>query len=71
MREEYDQIQRKMKEEMKRPTPFERFRKFFSKGKAKRKVFKQSRGAPSPRQTNEKLVNLRKSRYERNILERP
>ncbi|XP_029173623.1 phosphoinositide 3-kinase adapter protein 1 isoform X2 [Nylanderia fulva] len=33
MREEYDRIQRKLKEEMKTPTPFEKIRKFFSKGK--------------------------------------
>lgn len=33
MREEYERIQKKMKEEMKTPTPFEKIRKFFSKGK--------------------------------------
>ncbi|KAI4472836.1 hypothetical protein M0802_016481 [Mischocyttarus mexicanus] len=33
MREEYDRIQKKLKEEMKAPTPFDRIRKFFSKGK--------------------------------------
>ncbi|KAF7411823.1 hypothetical protein HZH66_000719 [Vespula vulgaris] len=33
MREEYERIQKKMKEEMKAPTPFDRIRKFFSKGK--------------------------------------
>ncbi|XP_071558616.1 uncharacterized protein Stumps isoform X1 [Temnothorax nylanderi] len=33
MREEYDRIQKRMKEEMKTPTPFEKIRKFFSKGK--------------------------------------
>lgn len=33
MREEYDRIQKKMKEEMKTATPFEKIRKFFSKGK--------------------------------------
>lgn len=40
MREEYDRIQRKMKDEMKRTTPFERIRKFFSRGKSKRKINK-------------------------------
>ncbi|XP_076237197.1 DBB domain-containing protein stumps isoform X2 [Calliopsis andreniformis] len=33
MREEYERIQKRMKEEMKTPTPFDRIRKFFSKGK--------------------------------------
>lgn len=33
MREEYDRIQRRLKEEMKTPTPFDKIRKFFSKGK--------------------------------------
>lgn len=33
MREEYDRIQKKMKEEMKTLTPFDKIRKFFSKGK--------------------------------------
>ncbi|XP_011138035.2 phosphoinositide 3-kinase adapter protein 1 isoform X1 [Harpegnathos saltator] len=33
MREEYDRIQKKMKEEMKTATPFDKIRRFFSKGK--------------------------------------
>lgn len=33
MREEYERIQKRMKEEMKTPTPFDKIRKFFSKGK--------------------------------------
>ncbi|KMQ95765.1 phosphoinositide 3-kinase adapter protein 1-like isoform x3 protein [Lasius niger] len=33
MREEYDRIQKRLKEEMKTPTPFDKIRKFFSKGK--------------------------------------
>lgn len=33
MREEYERIQKRIKEEMKAPTPFDRIRKFFSKGK--------------------------------------
>ncbi|XP_076618941.1 DBB domain-containing protein stumps isoform X1 [Colletes latitarsis] len=33
MREEYERIQRRIKDEMKAPTPFDRIRKFFSKGK--------------------------------------
>ncbi|XP_015590355.1 uncharacterized protein LOC107265423 isoform X2 [Cephus cinctus] len=33
MREEYDRIQKHMKDEMKMPTPFDRIRKFFTKGK--------------------------------------
>lgn len=37
MREEYDKIQHKIKENMKRPTPFERVKKMFSKNKNKRK----------------------------------
>lgn len=37
MREEYDRIQKRMKDQMKRTTPFERIRKFFSRGKSKRK----------------------------------
>uniref|UniRef100_A0A2S2R4D6 Phosphoinositide 3-kinase adapter protein 1 n=1 Tax=Sipha flava TaxID=143950 RepID=A0A2S2R4D6_9HEMI len=35
MRAEYDQIQQRMKDTLKRPTPFERIRKFFSKNKSK------------------------------------
>lgn len=35
MREEYDKIQQHIKEKMKRPTPFERVKKMFSKSKAK------------------------------------
>lgn len=37
MREEYDKIQQKIKDNMKRPTPFERVKKMFSKSKSKRK----------------------------------
>lgn len=33
MRDEYERIQKKLKEEMRAPTPFDRIRKFFSKGK--------------------------------------
>jgi len=33
MREEYDRIQKKLKEEMRTPTPLDKIRKFFSKGK--------------------------------------
>lgn len=36
MREEYDKIQQKIKDKMKRPTPFERVKKMFSKNKNKR-----------------------------------
>jgi hypothetical protein len=39
MRAEYDQIQQRMKDTLKRPTPFERIRKFFSKNKSKRKEY--------------------------------
>lgn len=35
MREEYDKIQQKIKDNMKRPTPFERVKKMFSKSKNK------------------------------------
>lgn len=35
MREEYDRIQQKIKDNMKRPTPFERVKKMFSKSKNK------------------------------------
>ncbi|XP_049867771.1 phosphoinositide 3-kinase adapter protein 1 isoform X2 [Pectinophora gossypiella] len=35
MREEYDKIQQKIKDNMKRPTPFERVKKMFSKNKNK------------------------------------
>lgn len=35
MREEYDRIQEQMKERMKRPTPFERVKKLFSRSKSK------------------------------------
>ncbi|CAK1540607.1 unnamed protein product [Leptosia nina] len=35
MREEYDKIQHKIKEKLKRPTPFERVKKMFSKSKSK------------------------------------
>lgn len=44
MREEYDRIQKRMKEEMKTPTPFDKIRKFFSKGK---KDTKESVGVTS------------------------
>lgn len=37
MREEYDKIQQKIKENLKRPTPFERVKKMFSKNKSKSK----------------------------------
>lgn len=37
MREEYDKIQQKIKDKLKRPTPFERVKKMFSKSKSKRK----------------------------------
>lgn len=40
MREEYDKIQHKIKENMKRPTPFERVKKMFSKNKNKSKCHK-------------------------------
>lgn len=39
MREEYDKIQKAMKDNMKRSTPFERIRRFFSRGKYKGKYF--------------------------------
>lgn len=39
MREEYDKIQQRMKEKLKRPTPFERVKKMFSKNKNKSKEF--------------------------------
>ncbi|CAK1600877.1 unnamed protein product [Parnassius mnemosyne] len=35
MREEYDKIQQKIKDKMKRPTPFDRVKKMFSKSKSK------------------------------------
>lgn len=37
MREEYEKIQKAMKDNMKRSTPFERIRRFFSRGKYKGK----------------------------------
>lgn len=37
MRVEYDRIQQCMKDQLKRPTPFERIKKFFGKNKSKRK----------------------------------
>lgn len=33
MRDEYERIQKRLKEDMRAPTPFDRFKKFFSKGK--------------------------------------
>ena len=39
MRDEYDKIQQKIKDNMKRPTPFERVKKMFSKNKSKRKFY--------------------------------
>lgn len=41
MREEYDKIQKAMKDNMKRSTPFERIRRFFSRGKYKGKYFEK------------------------------
>ncbi|XP_018337278.1 PREDICTED: phosphoinositide 3-kinase adapter protein 1 isoform X1 [Trachymyrmex septentrionalis] len=49
MREEYDKIQKQMKEEMKTPTPFDKIRKFFSKGK---KETKESAGIATDSSTN-------------------
>ncbi|XP_011306679.1 phosphoinositide 3-kinase adapter protein 1 isoform X2 [Fopius arisanus] len=37
MRDEYDRIQKKLKDEMKAPTPFDKIKKFFSKGKKESK----------------------------------
>jgi len=37
MRVEYDRIQQRMKDQLKRPTPFDRIKKFFGKNKSKRK----------------------------------
>lgn len=39
MREEYERIQKKIKDDMKAPTPFDRIRKLFSKGKKGLKLF--------------------------------
>lgn len=39
MRVEYDRIQQRMKDQLKRPTPFDRIKKFFGKNKSKRKNF--------------------------------
>lgn len=44
MRDEYERIQKKMKEEMKAPTPFDRFKKLFTKSK---KDSKESSSASS------------------------
>ncbi|XP_011692234.1 PREDICTED: phosphoinositide 3-kinase adapter protein 1 [Wasmannia auropunctata] len=49
MREEYDKIQKKMKEEMRTPTPFDKIRKFFSKGK---KDTKESAGVATDSSTS-------------------
>lgn len=38
MRVEYDRIQQSMKDHLKRPTPFERIKKFFGKNKSKRET---------------------------------
>lgn len=38
MREEYDRIQKKMKEDIKTVTPFDKIRKFFSKGKKGKRI---------------------------------
>ncbi|XP_018046164.1 PREDICTED: phosphoinositide 3-kinase adapter protein 1 isoform X2 [Atta colombica] len=56
MREEYDKIQKRMKEEMKTPTPFDKIRKFFSKGK---KETKESAGvADSSTNKSESISGL-------------
>lgn len=39
MRDEYDKIQQRIKDHMKRPTPFERVKKMFSKSKNKSKFY--------------------------------
>lgn len=39
MRVEYDRIQQSMKDHLKRPTPFERIKKFFGKNKSKRETY--------------------------------
>ncbi|KAL4716368.1 hypothetical protein ACJJTC_006730 [Scirpophaga incertulas] len=44
MREEYDKIQQKIKDNLKRPTPFERVKKMFSKNKNKHHSHENSNG---------------------------
>ncbi|XP_076642587.1 DBB domain-containing protein stumps isoform X2 [Halictus rubicundus] len=55
MREEYDRIQKRLKEEMKAPTPFDRIRKFFSKGK---KDSKDSANGSDDSSTASKTENI-------------
>lgn len=46
MRDEYERIQRNMKEELKRATPFERIRKFFSRKSKSKEILKEFRNKP-------------------------
>ncbi|XP_014487646.1 PREDICTED: phosphoinositide 3-kinase adapter protein 1 isoform X3 [Dinoponera quadriceps] len=61
MREEYDRIQKKMKEEMKTATPFDKIRKFFSKGKKDKESASVAVDSPSgkPESVNGGLADRR------------
>lgn len=52
MREEYDRIQLKIKDNMKRPTPFERVKKMFSKSKNKHHHHENNNGTIEKRNGN-------------------
>uniref|UniRef100_A0A8D8LE23 Phosphoinositide 3-kinase adapter protein 1 n=1 Tax=Cacopsylla melanoneura TaxID=428564 RepID=A0A8D8LE23_9HEMI len=47
MRKEYDRIQQTFKDHLKRPTPFERIRKFFSRSKSKHSTENVNKAVPS------------------------
>uniref|UniRef100_A0A336M6Y3 CSON012950 protein n=1 Tax=Culicoides sonorensis TaxID=179676 RepID=A0A336M6Y3_CULSO len=57
MREEYDRIQREMKDKLKRPTPFERVRKLFSRSKTPTKETPSTATTPTVDDIKFSLVN--------------
>lgn len=62
MREEYDRIQREMKDKLKRPTPFERVKKLFSRSKTPSKETPSSATTPTVDDIKFSLVNQQNHR---------
>ncbi|KAJ8675748.1 hypothetical protein QAD02_011534 [Eretmocerus hayati] len=62
MRDEYERIQKRIKDEMKAPTPFDRIRKFFTKGKKDSKDATNSKDYAMPNKQNGVGSNLAERR---------
>lgn len=62
MREEYDRIQREMKDKLKRPTPFERVKKLFSRSKTPSKETPSTATTPTVDDIKFSLVNQQNHR---------